>query len=650
MNSDVNKQAANSLPASFVNSLGIEMVLIPAGTFILPTECFAARNRIVARKTRREVTLPEPFYLSRHPVTNAQWRQFVDGGGAPEPVGEHWVGPDEYEAEFRPWQDAEFGGANRPVVCISLNQVYDFCRWLGDKEGRQYGVPWLPEWEYACRAGSGATFPWGDVDIDPTRANYGGSALNHTTDVGSYPPNALGLCDMLGNVWEQTESFRPLRYDIKMIKGGSYRSRGLDVEPSGWSTIYWGTDREIPAYNTRRSDMGFRLRCAVPGSKNLNQAVCEQAAAVEAGLPWRFGKPRREPFSIKLHEAVTVKPYEAQGIALKLNDGDILNHNRWSTDNGRTWGNWPNPDIVGDHGLNGRVIETIEKIPTVGVNRLTQLRDGTILICQQAVSRKAGALGHMHVWCSEDNLRTAGHFEATIDVPQTLKGIVGDHGYGEDVGSFENAFLEMPDGSLLSPMYGCLEDETQDRLASETYEVPYASWLVRSQDKGRSWQYYSTIAYEPSMGLEGFCEGSLIRLPDSMMLCALRNTGNGRLVGSGLYMTWSCDDGKTWSLLPQRVFCDYEPITGIWPQLVYLPNGVLALSTGRPGLRIMFSPDGEGRCWTQQIEFPQGPADHNPLSGGGEMATLIGIDDNELLFTYSGPKGVTAQRITVDFK
>jgi hypothetical protein len=313
---------------------------------------------------------------------------------------------------------------------------------------------------------------------------------------------------------------------------------------------------------------------------------------------------------------------------------------------------------VGEHHLNPPVITDTSKIPTVGVDRVTQLRSGEISFYQQEVLRKEDGLGHLHLWRSKDNLRTFELIDATVDVPQTRKSSAGDHGYQENVGFFENSFVEMPDGSLLTPMYGNFKDEALDDIlmSGAVHEVPYTAWLVRSEDKGRSWKYYSTIAYEPTMGQEGFCEGCLIRLPDGMMLCGLRNFGNGRLVGSGLFMSWSHDDGKTWSLLPQRVFCDYEPITGIWPQLVYLPNGVLAMSTGRPGLRVMFSPDGEGRSWTQQIEFSPGPGEdteqepaYHPMTGGGEMATLIGIDNNELLFTYSGPNGITAQRITVDY-
>ena len=85
---------------------------------------------------------------------------------------------------------------------VSWLDVVDFCRRLSEKVGKDYRLPSEAEWEYGCRAGSITAYCWGDV-ITTELANYNYS-VGDTTDVGKYPPNAFGLYDMHGNVWEWT--------------------------------------------------------------------------------------------------------------------------------------------------------------------------------------------------------------------------------------------------------------------------------------------------------------------------------------------------------------------------------------------------------------------------------------------------------------
>ena len=97
------------------------------------------------------------------------------------------------------WSGGTFpeGSANHPVTYVSWYAAMAYCQW---KEGR---LPTEAEWEYAARPkGAEGEFPWGDEAPDPSRANYDPSGIGGPTAVASYPPNAKGLYDMAGNVWE----------------------------------------------------------------------------------------------------------------------------------------------------------------------------------------------------------------------------------------------------------------------------------------------------------------------------------------------------------------------------------------------------------------------------------------------------------------
>ncbi len=88
------------------------------------------------------------------------------------------------------------GKAQRPVVFVTWHAAQSFCRWSGGR------LPTEAEWEFVARSRDDVEFPWGDALPSPALANYGASEVGRTTDVGSYPPNALGLYDLAGNVWE----------------------------------------------------------------------------------------------------------------------------------------------------------------------------------------------------------------------------------------------------------------------------------------------------------------------------------------------------------------------------------------------------------------------------------------------------------------
>ncbi len=166
---------------------GVDMTFawIPPGTFLMgsPSE----EPERYEDETLHEVALTQGFYLGIHAVTQAQWQAVM---------GENL---------------SYFKGDDRPVEQVSWDDCQAFCTKLSQREGKRYGLPSESEWEYACRAGTTTPFFFGDT-LFTDHANYNGNYRYNqgargeyrekTTSVGSFPPNAWGLFDMHGNVWE----------------------------------------------------------------------------------------------------------------------------------------------------------------------------------------------------------------------------------------------------------------------------------------------------------------------------------------------------------------------------------------------------------------------------------------------------------------
>ncbi len=128
----------------------------------------------------------------------------------------------------------------------------------------------------------------------------------------------------------------------------------------------------------------------------------------------------------------------------------------------------------------------------------------------------------------------------------------------------------------------------------------YRTILVASEDKGETWDYVSEIAEfrdQTSLPGDGFCEPALIALADGSLLCVLRRGG-----ALPLGQTRSLDGGRTWSV-PELL-----PGHGVDPGLLLMSNGILACTYGRPGLHLMFSPDGRGEAWGYRTVIGEWPS------------------------------------------
>ena len=172
--------SAYSSQKDFRNHYGIDMVYIPGGEFMMGAE-HPANGRIRANDTEKpihRVRLAHGFYMSRTEITQRQW-QAVMG-----------TNPSYFKGGSLPVEGVSF--ANATAFISKLNKLND---------GYSYGLPSEAEWEYACRAGTTGD-AHGELD---SIAWYLDNSDNKTHPVGEKQPNAFGLYDMLGNVWELCE-------------------------------------------------------------------------------------------------------------------------------------------------------------------------------------------------------------------------------------------------------------------------------------------------------------------------------------------------------------------------------------------------------------------------------------------------------------
>ena len=165
-----------------------EMVVVPAGKFMMGSPQGKGKDR---ERPQREVTIAKAFAVSKFEVTFAQWDACVSYGGC----------------AYRP-KDQGWGRGNRPVINVSWEDAIRYVAWLSKMTGEPYRLLTEAEWEYAARAGSTTRFSWGDeIGKGNAVCSYCGSQWDNkqTAPVGSFKPNAFGLYDMHGNVYEWVE-------------------------------------------------------------------------------------------------------------------------------------------------------------------------------------------------------------------------------------------------------------------------------------------------------------------------------------------------------------------------------------------------------------------------------------------------------------
>jgi len=280
------------------------MVELPGGSFVIGLTAAELKRlpedeRSYFSDATNEVAVQiADFELARYPVTNGQYRRFMDADGydpaAPwwDEAARIWLARDDtategleawqqrqhkHQPEF--WDDETFGSVrpNYPLVGVSWYEATAFCRWLTQQldDGYEYMVPSEAEWEYAVRGSTRRMYPWGNDELDVERANYSQKYGFTTLAVGCFPLGATpeGVLDLAGNVWEWTRSaYRAYPYDPAdgredgadpaqkrfTLRGGSWA-----IRPINRRAAY--RDPHPPDNHNR--DVGFRLARRPPRVK-----------------------------------------------------------------------------------------------------------------------------------------------------------------------------------------------------------------------------------------------------------------------------------------------------------------------------------------------------------------------------------------------
>jgi|GEM_PF-708872 len=307
-------------PRPGVCSLPPEMVRIDGGTFYIGSTARAAAqagkayaqyyldrgDKDTAKRARtwpedeindQPLTLPT-FELGRYPVTNAQYKLFLDDNGYDpdmpwwDAAGRTWLARDDqateglasyqqrqYKQHPEWWHDERFGIArpNHPVVGVSWYEAIAFCRWLTQHRGYNpdrfiYLLPSEAEWEYAARRATRRAYPWGDAAPDAERANFD-EIYAGTTAVGCFPSGATpedGIADLAGNALEWTLSaYRNYPYDPHDGREAldDPAEKHLTLRGGGWYNLSVNlrtSSRDFHPPVNHYNTVGFRLARHLP--------------------------------------------------------------------------------------------------------------------------------------------------------------------------------------------------------------------------------------------------------------------------------------------------------------------------------------------------------------------------------------------------
>ncbi|MBI4603831.1 MAG: SUMF1/EgtB/PvdO family nonheme iron enzyme, partial [Planctomycetes bacterium] len=218
---------------AFTNTLGMKLVLIPPGEYLMGSP--PGEEGRDGDESQHRVKITRPFYLGVTEVTQAQWRAVMKT------------------------DPSHFKGDKLPVEQISWEDAKAFCQKLSEREGKKYRLPTEAEWEYACRAGTTTPYYTG-LTIGGEHANYDGE---RTRPVSRFSANAWGLYDMHGNVFEWCQDwFGPYPPGDVVDPDGPASGNSRVLRGGSWDKQEWisrSADRRHWEPGIRRSFLGFRV-------------------------------------------------------------------------------------------------------------------------------------------------------------------------------------------------------------------------------------------------------------------------------------------------------------------------------------------------------------------------------------------------------
>ena len=233
---------SKKMPDTTINSIGMELVLIPSGSFRMGGD--KKLEQAEDHETPRHlVKISKAFLMGKYEVTQAQWSEMMNNN------------PSEFKDDIR------------PVERVSWNDVQVFIQRLNtQEETNKYRLPNEAEWEYAARAGSENSYGFGgDANILSQYAWYRKNSEGETHPVGQLKPNAWGLYDMHGNVHEWCQDWFDRKYysqspsnaPLGPSSGLAKVLRGGDWGSDGWYCRC--ASRSLSSPDRRSNRLGFRL-------------------------------------------------------------------------------------------------------------------------------------------------------------------------------------------------------------------------------------------------------------------------------------------------------------------------------------------------------------------------------------------------------
>jgi formylglycine-generating enzyme required for sulfatase activity len=268
------------------------IVVVPPGQFAMGSDAVNEMRGGVARPEGpvRQIKIDYSFGAGRTEVTNGEFDAFVRATGY-QPANKCGMGMDQPVIKDVTYRGPVLGRIpepNAPVVCVSWKDARAYVAWLASHTGQRYRLLTEAEWEYAAKANSANKWPWGDddelactyentFDLDSAAALPAGSKVSWSpllcrdghgliAPVGSYKPNAFGLYDMLGNVWEWTQDCSFELYPAQPTDGKAVESTGAcDLRAVRGGSWYTRQDRHRPTFRGRDPEekaghhFGFRV-------------------------------------------------------------------------------------------------------------------------------------------------------------------------------------------------------------------------------------------------------------------------------------------------------------------------------------------------------------------------------------------------------